>query len=201
MEFDLAYLRASNPIPLTEQEADGDEQALINAAVADVKALCEEVIKLPTETTEEGMAAKLPAPRFPLPREKPLPQARLATKWEQFAAAKGIVHKRKSRLVYDEKTGEYRPRFGRNRRTDNTTEFDGIVPAKPGVDDFQGAEDPFTRARRERRERVRKNKENQERNQRRAERAARQGPAKGSSGKGGSGSRSGSGRAASHRRK
>jgi len=183
MEFDLFYLRASNPAPLTEQEADGDEQALISAAASDVKALCEEVIKLPTEVTEDGVMAKLPPPRVLLPREKPLPEPRAATRWERFAAAKGIVHKRKSRLVYDDKTGEYRPRFGRNRRTDNTVEFDGIVPAKPGVDDFQGAEDPFTRARRERRERVKQNKANHERNQRRAERGARearQGPSRGS---------------------
>ncbi len=34
------------------------------------------------------------------------------TKWEKFAQIKGIKNKKKSNLVFDEESGEYRPRWG-----------------------------------------------------------------------------------------
>ena len=44
-----------------------------------------------------------------------LPKPRPPTKWEKFAQTKGIVKKKRSRLVLDEATGEYKRRHGYQR--------------------------------------------------------------------------------------
>ena len=62
----------------------------------------------------------LPAPTTPLPREKPLPAEKVATKWEKFAKKKGIKDKKRGegKMVFDEEKGEWVPKWGykgRNR--------------------------------------------------------------------------------------
>jgi len=56
----------------------------------------------------------LPPPTTPLPREKPLPAPKAATKWEKFAAKKGIKDKKRGegKLVFDEEKGEWMPKWG-----------------------------------------------------------------------------------------
>ena len=65
---------------------------------------------------------------FLMPREKPLPKKKELTKWEAFAQTKGIfwnlkikrakenlginAKKKKSRMVWDEKTKSWKPRWG-----------------------------------------------------------------------------------------
>lgn len=55
---------------------------------------------------------ELPLPRYRLPREKPIPEAKPQTKWEKFADMKGIQKRKRSRMVFDEDAQEYKPRFG-----------------------------------------------------------------------------------------
>jgi regulator of ribosome biosynthesis len=47
-----------------------------------------------------------------------VPKAKALTKWEQFAKLKGITKQKKSRMVFDEETGAYAPRFGYKRAND-----------------------------------------------------------------------------------
>lgn len=56
----------------------------------------------------------LPPPTFPLPREKPLPVAKEATKWERFAKKKGIKDKKRGegKTEYDAEKGEWVPKWG-----------------------------------------------------------------------------------------
>jgi regulator of ribosome biosynthesis len=57
----------------------------------------------------------LPEISTALPREKPLPPPKELTTWQKFAAKKGIKPKTKAerqKLVYDEATGEWVPRWG-----------------------------------------------------------------------------------------
>jgi regulator of ribosome biosynthesis len=56
--------------------------------------------------------AKLPSPKLVIPREKPVPQTKPLTRWEKFAKEKGIKKKKKSKMEYDEATGEYKPTWG-----------------------------------------------------------------------------------------
>ncbi|TNJ27035.1 Ribosome biogenesis regulatory protein (RRS1) [Giardia muris] len=160
MQFDLHYLMATDPTPLPPGllEPETDEHQMMDVAVRTVAALCKEFVQLPRVSSNIGLMGTLPPPILHLPREKPLPKPREPTRWELFAKTKGIKKRKRSRLVYDEKVKEYRPRYGRNRRTDNTTEYDPIIPAKEGVDDYPGAKDAFTVVREARLARIAKNK-------------------------------------------
>lgn len=48
-----------------------------------------------------------------MPREKPIPKEKEKTKWEKFAAKKGIKASRKDgKKVFDEEMGEWRDKYG-----------------------------------------------------------------------------------------
>jgi regulator of ribosome biosynthesis len=64
--------------------------------------LLNKIWELPTERVEEAIVAKLPAPTFVLPREKPLPKPKPLTKWQKFAQEKRITKTKKSKLAWDE---------------------------------------------------------------------------------------------------
>ncbi|KAJ2151498.1 Rhodanese- sulfurtransferase, partial [Coemansia sp. RSA 637] len=74
--------------------------------------LVNELFSQPTTVDEDSVYAMLPKITTTLPREKPLPKEKPMTRWEKFAKLKGIESRKKSRLVFDETSGEYRPRFG-----------------------------------------------------------------------------------------
>lgn len=48
----------------------------------------------------------------PLPRAKSIPKINALTKWQKFALNKGIQNKKKDRMLKDDVTGEYLPRYG-----------------------------------------------------------------------------------------
>jgi regulator of ribosome biosynthesis len=52
-----------------------------------------------------------------VPKEKEL------TKWEKFAKEKGIVKKKRSRMLFDEEKGEYLPRFGYKKANDQSKQW------------------------------------------------------------------------------
>jgi regulator of ribosome biosynthesis len=57
--------------------------------------------------------AVLPPPTTQLPRSKHLPKPKPPTKWEKFAAAKGIQQSKRDRKVFDEEKQEWVNRWGR----------------------------------------------------------------------------------------
>jgi regulator of ribosome biosynthesis len=119
--------------------------------------------------TPDGPAWILPAPTTPLPREKPLPKPKEPTKWDKFAAKKGIAPKRKDgKMVYDEDKGEWVPKWGykgknKDGEEDWLVEVDEKKEAREGV-----AGDVRREKRMERKERIRR----QERRMRANERSA-----------------------------
>jgi hypothetical protein len=56
-----------------------------------------------------------------------VPKERAKTRWEEFRLQKGIEHKKRERMLWDEKTGKYRPRWGKDRASN---EEEWAVPAK-----------------------------------------------------------------------
>lgn len=58
-----------------------------------------------------SLTIKLPPPVFIFPAER-TEKIKKETKWEKFAKKKGIVKKKKERLVYDEELGEWINRHG-----------------------------------------------------------------------------------------
>jgi regulator of ribosome biosynthesis len=94
----------SNPSPVTLLETGRDcAQALINQLLT----------VLPITSSEGGVYITLPTPSTPMPREKSIPKEKEPTKWERFAAKKGIqAKKRDGKLIFDEASGEWVPRYG-----------------------------------------------------------------------------------------
>lgn len=68
--------------------------------------------RAPTRPARAVPQAQLPAPSTVLPREKRMPDLAPETRWEKFAKAKGIKNKKKERMLWDEQTQEWRPRWG-----------------------------------------------------------------------------------------
>lgn len=119
--FDLGLLLASDPNPLSlpPSSAGPDELESALAAVArdGAQALVNQLLTTCplTSTKADGVLLTLPPAQTPLPREKPLPAPRAPTRWEQFAARKGIKPKTKEQrknLQWNEARGEWEKKWG-----------------------------------------------------------------------------------------
>ena len=82
------------------------------------------------------------------------------TRWEKFAKEKGIVKRKRERMVFDEKKNEFAPRWGYKRANEGDLN-DWAIPVKPGDDPF---EDAFAKRKIAKKERVLKNKSQQLKN-------------------------------------
>ena len=91
-------------------------------------------------------------------------------RWEKFAQSKGIVKKKRSKMVWDEATQQWAPRYGYGRANNPKDKLqDWVIEAKPGDDP---SVDPFEARATERRTKLGKQKAQQERNRREAAHAA-----------------------------
>ncbi|KAK7113466.1 hypothetical protein V1264_012750 [Littorina saxatilis] len=106
---------------------------------------------LPSESTEGVTVIKLPEPTLRLPREKPIPKAKPQTKWEAYAQLKGIQKKKKGRMLWDNESKQYKPRWGYGRK-DETKSWLLEVPENADPN-----EDQFAKKIAEKKERVAKN--------------------------------------------
>lgn len=113
--FDLGLLLANDPNPITVP-AENTEEYLASVARDGAQALINQLLTTcPISSGPDAVTLSLPPPHTPLPREKPLPAAKPPTKWEQFAARKGIKPKtreQRANRVFDEATGEWRRKWG-----------------------------------------------------------------------------------------
>ncbi|GMR32785.1 hypothetical protein PMAYCL1PPCAC_02980 [Pristionchus mayeri] len=136
--------------PITEF---GNEDELITRARNNVQFLFNKVWELDKKRVEDSIVAILPKPVFKLPREKPIPEKRAPTKWEEYAKLKGIApRKHRGNKVFDEASGEWKPRWGYRRGNDNTKDWCIEVPENRGDD-----VDMFEERRAAKKERVAKN--------------------------------------------
>jgi len=105
-----------------EQSARDSTQKLIGA-----------LFSLPTTSSPDGPLAILPPAVFLLPREKPLPKLKEPTKWEKFAAAKGIKKIRREKKIWDEEKQEWVQRWGwKGKNKETETQWLHEVPANAG---------------------------------------------------------------------
>lgn len=156
LEFDIGNLAAFD-------KRLGLEGSLIELATQGTEPLVQAIFSLPVHEEDDGKFVELPKCTFDLPREKPIPKERSLTKWEQFAKEKGISKKRRDRLVFDEATGEYVPRYGKGSK--NALDRDVILPHKEGMGvDYN----PFTEKRKEKKQRIKDNRKQQGKNLHRA---------------------------------
>jgi len=109
----------------------------------------------------------LPPSTTALPREKPLPPEKQATKWEKFAAKKGIKDKKRGegKMVYDEAKGEWVPKWG-YKGQNKQGEGEWIVEVDEKKEK-EGGGNVRSAGRRERKEAVRRNERKERANDRR----------------------------------
>ncbi|CAB3397753.1 unnamed protein product [Caenorhabditis bovis] len=109
--------------------------------------------QLEQKRVEDAIVVELPQPVYRLPREKKLPEKKEPTKWEKYAAEKGIAKRKKDKKVFDEATKEWKPTFGYRRANDDTKDILIEIP--------DNAEDPykdyFAERKEKKKERVAKN--------------------------------------------
>jgi regulator of ribosome biosynthesis len=112
-----------------------DREVYLTATARDgVQVLLSTLFSLPINSSPDGPLGVLPPPMLQLPRAKPLPKPKPPTKWERFAAAKGIQHKKRDRKVWDEEKQDWVNRWGRsgkNKELDD--QWLTEVPANAGV--------------------------------------------------------------------
>ncbi|KAG6329115.1 hypothetical protein ID866_9975 [Astraeus odoratus] len=168
LDVDAGFLTVTDLNPVDEDSyASNLEEYLKSTARDGIQALIAALYALPTEKSPDGPLAKLPPPTTQLPRAKPLPKPKPPTKWELFAAAKGIQKKRRDRKVWDEEKQEWVNRWGRGGKNKETEE-QWIHEVKANADvDF----DPVQAAREERKSRVAKNERQRLQNLARAQAA------------------------------
>ncbi|KAJ7244119.1 hypothetical protein O6H91_Y432700 [Diphasiastrum complanatum] len=157
--IDLGNLLVYDPthpgISPSSSREDRDKECL-EAGRTLMQALVEKLFNLPSTLDRVGRLVNLPATLTPLPREKPLPKPRPPTKWEIFAQEKGITKRKRSKLDFDEMSGEWRRRHGYKRVAD-----DNDIPVIEAKDSDGLGEDPFSKMNKGKKERVAKQEKNQ----------------------------------------
>ena len=151
--FDYNPIESASTTSTLKQGSRDSVQLLINAIFA-----------LPSKSTIDGIFACLPDPTTIIPREKPIPKVKDATKWEKFAKEKGILNKKKSRMKYDDATDSYKPSWGyKSKENDSLKDWVIELP-----DNHNPEVDPRQEIRNEKKARVEKNKKQQSANVSRA---------------------------------
>lgn len=137
-----------------DERAERGDKSYEEAAKDATEALVHAIFSLPVSELADGRFVNLPKGQFQFPRDKPIPKERVPTKWEMYAKEKGIQKKKKrDRLVLDESTGEYIPRYGRGSK--NAADRDVVIAHKEGMgSDY----DPFSAKRQEKKKRLNQNR-------------------------------------------
>ena len=163
---DLGNLLASdhNPLIMLCQAVPSLEAELRALARDNTQLLINQLWRLQTKRVEEAVVARLQEPATRLPREKPLHRPRPLTSWQQFLRLKGILPKKKTNLVWEEASGQWRRLWGYKRARDDTKEWVIEVPGSSNP-----MEDQFAKRTQAKKERVAKNELNRLRNLARAQ--------------------------------
>jgi len=145
------FLNDLQPVDVKKVRAN-TEVFLNNLARNNTQLLFNRIWQLPIEKVDNVIVCNLPAPATALPREKKIPKPKPPTKWELFAQKKGIANKKRGRMIFDEESKSWKPRFGYKRGKDDTKEWCLEVPVNADPN-----EDQFEKKNSEKKERVAKN--------------------------------------------
>ncbi|KAF8655337.1 hypothetical protein AX16_003110 [Volvariella volvacea WC 439] len=161
LETDAGLLTVTDLNPIDAESYNSNlEEHLQSLARDGAQVLLQAIFSLPTTQSPDGPLAQLPPPVFQLPRAKPLPKSKPKTKWELFAAAKGIQKKKRDKKVWDEEKQEWVNRWGwGGKNKEKEEQWITEVPANADID-----YDPRKVARAERKARVAKNLKQQAQN-------------------------------------
>lgn len=166
LSYDLGHLAAFDPSPIDTAALSEAPEHLLSISRENTQLLINQLFSLPREQKADGAYFSLPAPTTIVPREKPLPKEKPKTRWEKFAEQKGIEKKKRGRLVWDEATQQWAPRYGYKSVTDQAAAVPWIE-AKPG-DELMPGEDPFQKRLEDKKAKSDKQKRQEARNLREA---------------------------------
>ncbi|KAL9610893.1 MAG: hypothetical protein Q9167_004434 [Letrouitia subvulpina] len=165
--FDLGNLLCNDANPLPPNPT---EDHLYSAARDCAQALINQLLTTcPITNTSDGVTVTLPPPTTPLPREKPVPEEKKPTKWEKFAAMKGIKNKKRGegKMVYDEEKGEWVPKWGyKGKNKDGDDDWIVEIDEKKEKEVEQKGHEMRGEGRRERVEKVKRNERRKRANER-----------------------------------
>ncbi|KAG2141496.1 ribosome biogenesis regulatory protein-domain-containing protein [Suillus cothurnatus] len=169
LDVDTGFLTVTDLTPIDEDSYKSNLEEYLQTTARDgIQALVAALYGLPTQPSPDGPLAQLPAPTTQLPRAKPLPKPKPPTKWERFAAAKGIQKRVREKKVWDEERQEWVNRWGKDgKNKEKEEQWIHEVKADAPVD-----HDPIKAARDARTSRVAKNERQRLQNNARAQTAA-----------------------------
>ncbi|KAJ3427372.1 ribosome biogenesis regulatory protein [Anaeramoeba flamelloides] len=161
LEYDLgSMLCIDGDFSVEKQDVQEEdlEEIIKKATLENTQLLLNKIFHLETTSEEAGVFVKLPHPTTKLPRTKKVPQPKKETRWEKFAKERGIRNKKKSRLVYDEEHGDWRPRYGSHKANNEINQW---IIEKKDHEDLKGYEDPFIKMKNDKKKRVIQQRANQ----------------------------------------
>jgi regulator of ribosome biosynthesis len=169
LDVDTGFLTVTDLTPIDEDSYKSNLEEYLQTTARDgIQALVAALYVLPTQPSPDGPLAQLPAPTTQLPRAKPLPKPKPPTKWERFAAAKGIQKRVREKKVWDEERQEWVNRWGKDgKNKEKEEQWIHEVKADAPVD-----HDPIKAARDARTSRVAKNERQRLQNNARTQTAA-----------------------------
>ncbi|KAJ5727188.1 Regulator of ribosome biosynthesis [Penicillium malachiteum] len=184
--FDLGNLMVNDPNPVELPQGESLNASLQATARDGAQCLLNQLLTTCniTSSAQHGVLLTLPAPNTKLPRHKPLPTPKPPTKWELFARKKGIGKysqnpgvaladkERRKKLVYDEASGEWVPRWGyKGKNKDNEDQWLVEVDESKWKKEEEAAEKGGSirgMSRAERKDRIKRNERKMRANDRRA---------------------------------
>ncbi|KAF6762029.1 ribosome biogenesis regulatory protein-domain-containing protein [Ephemerocybe angulata] len=173
LEIDAGHLMVSDLNPIDEESYNENLEEHLRALARDgTQALLAALFSLPTSKSADGPLAQLPPRTYQLPRQKALPKPKPPTKWERFAAAKGISHVKRDKKEWDEERQEWVNRWGKDGKN-RRVEEQWLTEVKRNADPDHN---PQLAARHERKERIAKNEKQHLANLARASGSSASGP-------------------------
>lgn len=165
--YDLGLLSVFDSNPINGDNFDSSnakrEQHIKDLTRDNTQLLINQLLQQPIQTTTDSAKStisliQLPQPITEIPREKALPKPKAPTKWELFAAKKGIQKKRKEgKLVYDEHKGEWVNKWGYNKKSDVLAEDWLVEIDDKDTKNPEGLIDPRSLKRAERKKLIKRN--------------------------------------------
>jgi regulator of ribosome biosynthesis len=134
LAYDLKHLMATDISPINEAD---DLKAITRD---NIQLLVSQIFQLPREQTDIGPVVRLDKLEFveQLPRMMPLPKPKVKSRWQKFAEERGIDKKKRSRLVWDEASKDWVPRWGANSVKHKAEKQDWLIEVP-----LNSSEDPF----------------------------------------------------------
>lgn len=110
LQYDLKRMSAYD---IAVQSAKTSEADFLAYTRDSVQLLVNKMFGLKRARVEEGMVVELPADElFKLPRQKPVPKVKARTRFQKFMEDRNMKKRKRSRLVFDEVSGDWKPRYG-----------------------------------------------------------------------------------------